>query len=166
MKSILKTAVALGLTCMAWQLVMGLTGWYLHPVLLNLFWIVILIQIGVMVWGLRLTAAEGRKYRGQVGAGVLMSVFGGVIIFFGSLLFTTVLFPHYFEDIRRVGEEVLKAKGMSDAAVKAQLDLQAPMQTPFMSALSGFLGTVVTGLVISLITAAFIRKEETAATRA
>ena len=166
MKSILKTAVVIGLTCMAWQLVMGLTGWYLHPVLLNLFWIVILMQIGVMVWGLRLTAAEGRKYRGQVGAGVLMSVFGGVIIFFGSLLFTTVLFPHYFEDIRRVGEEVLKAKGMSDAAVKSQLDLQAPMQTPFMTALSGFLGTVVTGLVISLITAAFIRKEETAATRA
>jgi hypothetical protein len=166
MKSILKTAVVVGLTCMAWQLVMGLTGWYLHPVLLNLFWIVILIQISVMVWGLRLTAAEGRKYGGQVGAGVLMSVFGGVIIFFGSLLFTTVLFPHYFEDIRRVGEEVLKAKGTSDAAVKAQLDLQAPMQTPFMSALSGFLGTVVTGLVISLITAAFIRKKETAATQA
>ena len=166
MKSILKTAVALGLTCMAWQLVMGLTGWYLHPVLLNLFWIVILIQIGVMVWGLRLTAAEGRTYGGQVGAGVLMSVFGGVIIFFGSLLFTTVLFPHYFEDIRRVGEEVLKAKGMSDAAVKAQLDLQAPMQTPFITALSGFFGTVVTGVVISLITAAFIRKKETAATEA
>ena len=91
MKSILKTAVVVGLTCMAWQLVMGLTGWYLHPVLLNLFWIVILIQISVMVWGLRLTAAEGRKYGGQVGAGVLMSVFGGVIIFFGSLLFTVSL---------------------------------------------------------------------------
>jgi hypothetical protein len=166
MKSIVKTAVVLGLTCMAWQLVMGLTGWYLHPVLLNLFWIVILIQIGVMVWGLRLTAAEGRTYGGQVGAGVLMSVFGGVIIFFGSLLFTTVFFPHYFEDIRRVGEEMLKAKGMSDAAVKAQLDLQAPVQTPFMSALTGFLGTVVTGLVISLITAAFIRKKETAAAKA
>jgi len=119
-----------------------------------------------MAWGLRLTAAEGRTYGGQVGAGVLMSVFGGVIIFFGSLLFTTVLFPHYFEDIRRVGEEVLKAKGMSDAAVKAQLDLQAPVQTPSMSALTGFLGTVVTGLVISLITAAFIRKKEKAAAKA
>ena len=160
MKSILKTAVVIGLSCMAWQLVMGLTGWYLHPVLLNLFWIVILIQIGVMIWGLRLTAAEGRTYGRQVGAGVLMSVFGGVIIFFGSLLFTTVFFPHYFEDIRRVGEEVLKAKGMSDSAIKAQLDAMAPMQTSFMSALSGFLGTIVTGLLISLIAAAFIRKKE------
>jgi hypothetical protein len=161
MKSILKTAVVLGLSCMAWQLIMGLTGWYLHPTLLNLFWIVILIQIGVMVWGLRQTAAEGRTYGGQVGAGVLMSVFGGVIIFLGSLLFTTVLFPHYFEDIRKVGEEVLKAKGMSEADVKAQLDAQAPMQTSFFSALFGFLGTIITGLLISLIAAAFIRKKET-----
>lgn len=78
-----------------WQSVIGLTGGYIHPVLLNLFWVVVLIQVGVMVWGLRQTAAEGRTYGGQVGAGTLMSVFGGVIIFCGSLLFTTVLFPHY-----------------------------------------------------------------------
>jgi hypothetical protein len=161
MKSILKTALVLGLSCMAWQLVMGLTGWYIHPVLLNLFWIVILIQIGVLVWGLRMTAAEGKMYGGQVGAGTLMSVFGGVIIFLGSMLFTSVLFPHYFEDIRKVYEELLKAKGLSDDAIKTQLDAQAAMQTSFMSALSGFLGTVVTGLVISLIAAAFIRKKET-----
>ena len=163
MKSILKTALVLGLTCMAWQLVMGLSGWYLHPVLLNLFWVVILIQVGVLVWGLRMTAAEGRTYSGQVGAGTLMSVFGGVIIFLGSLLFTTLFFPHYFEDIRRVGEEVLKGKGMSASDVKTQLDAQAAMQTPFFSALSGFLGTVVTGLVISLIVAAFVRKKDSAA---
>ncbi|MCX6134015.1 MAG: DUF4199 domain-containing protein [Ignavibacteriales bacterium] len=161
MKSILKTAVTIGLTCMAWQFVMGLTGWYLHPVLLNLFWFVILIQAGVMIWGLRLTAAEGRTYGGQIGAGTLMSVFGGVIIFFGSLLFTTVLFPHYFEDIRRVGEEVLKAKGMSEASVKAQLDMAAPMQTPFFTALFGFIGTIFTGFIISLVVGAFFRKKPT-----
>ena len=160
MKSILTTALVLGLSCMAWQLVMGLTGWYLHPVLLNLFWIVILIQIGVMVWGLRITAGEGRTYGKQVAAGVLMSVFGGIVIFFGSLLFTTVLFPHYFEDIRRVTEEVLKAKGLSPDSIKSQMDLQATAQTPLVSALSGFIGTIVTGLIISLVVAAFVRKKE------
>lgn len=159
MKSIIKTGVVIGLSCMAWQLVMGLTGWYLDPVLLNLFWIVIAIQIGVMVWGMRMTAAEGRTYGGQVAAGTLMAVFGGVIIFLGSLLFTTVLFPHYFEDIRRVGEEVLKARGLSDADLKKQLDVQASMQTPVITALSGFIGTIVTGFVISLIAGAFLRKQ-------
>jgi len=163
MKSILKTGLVIGLSCMAWQLVMGLTGWYLHPVLLNLFWIVIVIQLGVMIWGLRMTAREGREYGGQVGAGTLMAVSGGVIIFFGSLLFTTVLFPHYFEDIRKVGEELLKARGISDADIKTQLDAQAAMQTPVFSALSGFIGTIVTGLLISLIAAAFIRKKTAAA---
>lgn len=157
MKPIFKAALLLGFTCMAWQLVMGLTGWYLHPTLLNLFWLVILIQIAVLVWGLKKTALEGRSYWGQVGAGTLMSAYGGVIIFFGSLLFTMVLFPHYFEDIRKTGEEVFRMAGKSEAEIKRLLDAQAPMQTPFFSALSGFLGTVVTGFVISLIAGAFLR---------
>jgi vacuolar-type H+-ATPase subunit I/STV1 len=160
MKTIFKAALLLGLLCMAWQLVMGITGWYLHPTLQNLFWIVILIQLAVLVWGLRRTAGEGRSYWGQVGAGTLMSVFGGVIIFFGSLLFTLVLFPHYFEDVRKVGEGMLRAAGKSEADIKNLLDAQASMQTPFFSALSGFLGTVVTGFVISLIAGAFLRKKE------
>lgn len=157
MNPIFKTALWLGITCMAWQLVMGITGWYLHPVLLNLFWLVILIQIVVLVRGLRQTAKEGRPYWGQVGAGTLMSVYGGVIIFFGSLLFTMVLFPHYFEDIRKTGEEVLRMAGKSEAEIKTLLDAQAPTQTPFYSALYGFLGTIVTGFVVSLIAGAFLR---------
>jgi hypothetical protein len=159
MKPIVKAALLLGFSCMAWQLVMGITGWYLHPILLNLFWIVILIQIAILIWGLKKTALEGRSYWGQVGAGTLISVLGGVIIFFGSLLFTMVLFPHYFEDIRKTGEEVFRMAGRSETDIKTLLDAQAPTQTPFFSALFGFLGTVVTGFVISLIAAAFLHNK-------
>jgi hypothetical protein len=163
MKSIPKAGVTLGVLVVIWMFIMGLTGWYKHPVLFNLFWIVILIQIGVMIWGLTLTAREGRGYGGQVGAGVLMSLIGGVTIFLGSLLVTTVVFPSYFAEVRQLSEEMLRAQGMSEEMIKAQLGQQAAFQTPFMSALMGFLGTAVTGLLGSLIIGAFIRKKAVAA---
>jgi hypothetical protein len=163
MKSVPKAGVTLGVLVVIWMCIMGLTGWYKHPVLFNLFWIVILIQIGVMIWGLRLTAREGKSYGGQVGAGVLMSFIGGMIIFLGSLLLTSVVFPSYFADVRQLSEELLRAQGISEEMVKAQLEQQAAFQTPFMSAFMGFVGTLVTGLVVSLIVGAFLRKKPEAA---
>lgn len=45
----------------------------------------------------------------------------------------------------------------SESGVKAFLDAQAPTQTTFAQALFGFLGTMVTGLIVSLIAAAFLK---------
>jgi hypothetical protein len=160
MNSTLKAGILLGILVSAWTYIMGITGWYKSPVLMNLFWVVILIQIGVLVWGLRLTAVEGRSYWGQVKAGTLISLIGGVMIFCGSYLFTSVVFPNYFVEIRALGEEMLKAKGMSDIQIKAALDAQAPMQTSFMQALFGFIGTVLTGPIVSLVLGLFLKKKD------
>jgi hypothetical protein len=165
MNHTVKTGVILGLLVVTWTFIMGITGWYKHPTLLNLFWLVIIIQIVVMIWGLKGTAA-GATYGSQVKAGTMMSVIGGIIIFCGSIFFTSVVFPHYFEELRTVGMEVLKSQGKTESEVKALLDAQAPMQTTFMQALFGFIGTLVTGVIVSLITGVFLKgkpKEETQA---
>jgi hypothetical protein len=162
MKPTMKAGIVLGILVFLWTLVMGLTGWYKHPVLLNLFFVVILIQIGVLVWGLRMTAAAGRSYGGQVLSGTTLSAIGAVIIFCGSLLFTTVFFPSYFEEIRETGRQVLAAQGLTEVQIAASLDAQAAVQTPFMQALIGSVMTVVTGLVVSLVLAAFIKRKEPA----
>jgi hypothetical protein len=159
MKSTLKAGLVLGVLVEAWTYVMGISGWYKDPVLLNLFWLVILLQIGVLVWGLRMTAEEGKSYWGQVGAGAMISFIGGIFIFCGSYLFTSLIFPHYFEEIRAAGEVVLKSRGMSAAEIKSTLDAQLPMQTSFMQALMGFIGTVVTGPIVSMVLALFLKKK-------
>lgn len=160
MKPTVKAGLVLGILVSAWTYVMGITEWYRHPTLLNLFWLVILIQIGVLVWGLRLTAREGKSYWGQVGAGAMISMIGGIVIFCGSYLFTSVVFPNYFIEIRALGEQMLKSQGMADAQIKTTLDAQAPMQTSFMQALLGFIGTVVTGPIVSMILGIFLKKKE------
>ncbi|MCL4810039.1 MAG: DUF4199 family protein, partial [Thermoanaerobaculia bacterium] len=137
--------------------VMGFTGWYLDPSLLNLFFLVIPIQVSLLVVGLRSSAAEN-GYGRQVFSGTLASLLASVLIFGGSIFFTTVVFPSYFDELRAVHATMLEQAGKSAEEVRAQVEAMAETQTPFLQALFGAIGTVVTGLVSSLVIAAFARK--------
>ena len=99
MNTILKAGIVLGVLVEIWTYLMGFTGWYKDPALMNLFFVVIAIQIAVLMWALKRTAAEGRGFGGQVGAGTLISLIGGVFVIVGSLIFTIVVFPNYFTDL-------------------------------------------------------------------
>lgn len=157
MGAILKWGIVLGLLVEIWTFVMGFTGWYKHPSLLYLFFLVIVIQIGVLVLALRETAAQGRRYWGQVSAGTLISAVAGAIIVAGSLLFTTVVFPDYFRELAEVQEQMLRQAGRSEEQIRAAMDAYATANTPMSQALGGFIGTFLTGLVASLVIAGFVR---------
>ena len=154
----IRAGVLLGVLCVMWTFVMGFTGWYKDPVMLNLFFLVIPLEIGIVVWALRKTAA-GATWGGQIVNGLVLSVVASVIIFAGSLLFTTVAFPNYFNDIQAAQTEMLKAAGMAEADIRTQVAASAAMQTPFMNAISGVIGTVVTGVLVAAIAGAFLRKK-------
>jgi len=153
-----KGGILIGVLCALLTFVMGFTGWYKDPAMMAVFYAVILIQIGVLVWGLRKTAGE-KAYVAQVGAGILMSVIGGVIIMASSMIFTTVAFPEYFEELRAVQMQMATAAGKSEAEAATELEMAAQFQTPVFQAVFGFIGTLVTGTLASLIIAAFARKK-------
>lgn len=157
MKHIVTAGILLGVLCAVWTLVMGYTGWYRDPALLNLFFLVILIEIGVLVWALRKTAAEGRGYGGQFVAGLLISVIGGLIIVGNSLLFTTVLFPSYFTELAAIQEQMLRDAGQSEEQVARAMEAYRATATPVANALAGFIGTLATGIVATAIIAIFVR---------
>ena len=151
--------VLLGVLVTLWSILIVATGWYVNPAMVWTFSLVVLIEIGVLIWALRKTAGEGRTYGSQVWAGLLTALIGGVLIFAGSLLITTVLYPDYFNDIRAMGAEMARRAGQSEAQVAAILE--TPTQTPVEGAFAGFVGTVATGLLASLIIAAFLRRKST-----
>jgi hypothetical protein len=157
MTPILATGLLIGVLCGVWTFVMGFTGWYKDPVMVNSFFLVIVIEVAGLIWGLRKTAAEGRTYSGQVVAGTLMSIVAGVVIICSSLLFTMVAFPDYFDQVNAVQRQMLQAAGKSEAEIAAAIEAGAAMQTPIANALMGFLGTFVTGVVASAIIAVWIR---------
>ena len=154
----IRAGILLGVLCVFWTFVMGFTGWYKDPVMLNLFFLVIPLEIGIVIWALRKTAA-GATWGGQIVNGLVLSLVASVIIFAGSLLFTTVAFPDYFADLQAAQTQMLKTAGMSEGEIKTQVAAAAAMQTPLVNALSGVIGTVVTGVVVAAIAGAFLRRK-------
>ena len=154
----LRSGVILGLAVAAWTFVMGFTGWYRHPSLLFLFWLVIPLQIGILLWALRGTAPT-TGYGRQVWNGVSISLLGSMIIYAASILFTTVVFPKYFQELEALGRQMMAHQGLSADRIEAAVRAQAPMQTPRASALAGAIGTVLTGFLTSVIAAVWFRKK-------
>jgi hypothetical protein len=161
MNAILSTGILIGVLCSVWTLVMGYSGMYKDPSLANLFFLVIPIEIACLVWGLRKTAREGRLYGGQILAGTMMAVVAGVIIIGSSVLFTTVLFPNYSQELEQMYRTTLQQQGKSDAEIAAAVQANAASWTPMAQAMSGFLGTLVTGIVSSAVIGYFVRKRGT-----
>jgi hypothetical protein len=157
MNPILSAGLLIGVLSAVWTYVMGFTGWYKDPAMLNLFFAVILIEIGGLLWGLRKTAAAGRGYGGQVIAGTLMATIAGVIVILSSLSFTMLAFPDYFRELEAMQRDLLAKQGMGQGAIDDAVKASAIAATPMANAMAGFIGTLITGIIASAIIAIFVR---------
>lgn len=152
-----KTGVLIGVLCAAWTYVMGFTGWFKDPTLQAAFLLVILIEVVLLLWGLRQTAATN-TYGRQVVTGTTMAAVAAAIIFVNSLLFTMVVFPNYFSDLEQGYRQILAGQGKSEAEIAEAVAQQQSVQTPFVQAMSGAVGTIVTGVFASLLIAIRYRR--------
>src|SRR5690349_8522438 len=161
MNPILAAGVLVGVLCSAWTFVMGFTGWYKIPTLGGVLFIAgaMVIEIAGLIWGLRQTA-RSRGYGGQILAGTMMAIVAGVIIICSSLVFTTIVFPSYFAEIERAYRAALQQQGKSEAEIAAAIQASAASATPMAQAMSGFIGTLVTGIVASAVIGLFARRRE------
>ncbi len=154
----IRAGFLLGASVAAWTLIMATTGLIKNPNLFYLFWLVIPIQIGILLWSLRQSAPTA-GYGRQVWAGVSISLLGSMLIFANSYYLTAVQFPHHFQDMEAMGRQLMAAKGMSSDQIEAAVKAQAHLQTPMASAMAGAIGTVVTGFLTSLIASVWLRKK-------
>ncbi len=154
MKSAIQAGVILGLMVVVWTLVHGMTGWYKNPAMSWTFWMVIPFQIILLVWMLKNTKKQGFGYGQQVKAGIVMSLAAAGIIFIGSWLVTTAVIPNYHADMQAMTDQLRTARGLAPETAK-------PLSA-MSSSMAAFLGTVVTGLIASLVAAVLIRDKHTA----
>jgi hypothetical protein len=158
MSTILRYGLLMGVLCSAWTYFMGFSGWFRNPRLQLAFWVVVLIEVVVLRAGLRARAAEGRRYWGLVADGTRIAIVASAVIFLGSLLFTTVVFPDYFAQLREVYTGMLQQQGKSAAEIQQALAAQDAVQRPLPQASFGAIGTIVTGVLVSLVLARLARK--------
>jgi hypothetical protein len=159
MPPILAAGLLIGVLVSIWIFVMGFTGWYRDPDFAILFIIgATVIEIAGLIWGLRRTAAEGRTFLGQIVAGTLMAIVAGVVIMCASVVFTTVAFPDYFRELEAAQRQMLLEQGRSEAQIADALAASAVSATPMAHAMSGFIGTLITGIVASAAIAIVLRR--------
>jgi len=157
MRTLLRGGLVLGLLCGVWMLVVGYAGWYRDPQLANLFFIVVPIEIGVIAWTLRGSAEGGARYGAQVLNGLGMAMIGALVVMGFSVLFTTVLFPNYFQELAAIQEQMLRDAGAAEEQIRLQMDAYWTTAKPGVNALIGGAATVITGLLASLVLAIFVR---------
>lgn len=158
MPKTVKFGILLGVLGEAWSAVVVLARWHVDPVLMNLFFLVIPLEIAVLVMALR-TEAHTAGYGKQVLNGLLVSLVAAPIVFAGSHLLTGVVFPNYFAELKAAGEAMLARAGRTPAQIAEDMARNAAMYDPMSNAITGAVATVVTGLVGSSIVAAFLRKK-------
>ena len=157
MNPVLAAGLLIGVLCAVWTFIMGATGWYKDPVMMRWFFLVIAIEVGGLIWGLRRTAAEGRTYGGQVIAGTMMATIAGVVVICSSLLFTTVVYTDYFAEVEAMNVTQLREQGVPEAEIDRQIIAGRASNTPMGQALLGFTGTLITGIIASALLGIAIR---------
>jgi hypothetical protein len=160
MKPILNAGIVLGVSAGIWMFINGFAGLYRNPGTVWVFPVVAtVIEIVVVVWGLKKTAELGRRYGGQVLAGMLIAVVGAVLIFGFSMIWSNV-FTDSAEITAAMQADAWADSGMSEEEIEDLLVKTEFTRTPVAQALSGSIASIVTGLVISLIAAIFIRQKD------
>jgi hypothetical protein len=87
----------------------------------------------------------------------VMTLVAGVIIFAGSYVIETAVFPTYWADVKGMMEGIMAKQGKTPDEIQTAMAKQASMMNPMVSACMGFVGTFVTGLVVSVLGAVLIR---------
>lgn len=154
-----KYGLVLGILVAVWTYIMGFAGWFRDPVLMHLFWLVVPIEIGVLLLAMRSAAKAGAGYMARAGAGVAVSAIGGSIIFASSLLFTLVVFPDHFKDLRVIQEARLRDKGKTEDEISYTMAHSSKIYAPTSQAARGYMGTLVTGVLVSFAGAALTGKK-------
>jgi hypothetical protein len=155
-RTVVVAALWLGAVCGGWTVVMGLTGWYRSPTLNNLMILTIPLQLIALGVGLRKTARDGRRFGGQIAAGVLMTLMGAIVMVACSFVTTRVVIPTYFDDQKVLHRASLVQQGKSDAEIAAAL--AAHPNPGVMDYASGeFIMRLVVGGVGSIAIGAFVR---------
>ena len=153
-----KAGVVFGAIVVVWQLITGFAGLYKNPAMAWVFPLgATLITVGVLIWALRQTATEGKRYGSQLGTAMVIALIGGVIILFGSFLYTTVLFTDYREIALTNAVEQWEASGMTAEQIDQVMPFAEMMASPVAAAIGGFVMTQITAFIAALIIAAIFR---------
>jgi hypothetical protein len=94
-----------------------------------------------------------------LGAGVVIFLYYSVITAVFSYILFAVIDPGLIDKMIAAAEETGMKRGFSQEQIDLSLQVQKKIMTPVFLSIMGIFGNMVLGLIISLIDAAFVRRE-------
>jgi hypothetical protein len=126
-------------------------------------WVFMLIQIVILYFLLKSYRDNYRygniSYSQALGAGMIIFVYYAIIIAIFSYILYAWIDPDLVDKQLAFAEEQMLEKGVPAEAVDAGMKVQAKLLKPPIIALMGIFGAMIQGLIMSLIVAAFVKKE-------
>ena len=102
------------------------------------------------------------SYSQALGAGVLISVFAGILLAFYTFIFVKFIYPGFIEKMKQIAEQqMIEKRGMSDEQAEQAMKYASMFMSPGVMAFMIVISYAFFGLLLSLITSAFMKKEPT-----
>lgn len=125
----------------------------------NMAFMIVAIQVGTKHFRDKIQGGY-ISYGRAVGSGMLIVLFAGVIHAFFIYVLYTYISPEGLQEILIQTEENMMQQGSSDEEIEMATKLLEAVTTPLLLAFATIFSSGFWGLVISLITSAFLKKEK------
>jgi O-antigen/teichoic acid export membrane protein len=101
------------------------------------------------------------EYRKAFVIGMLTSLFVGIIFGIYTFVFLKYIDPGAMEEALSIAEQKLMDRGMSDMEIEQGMAIARKFQSVGLSSFGSLLAMFIIGTILSLITAIFVKKENT-----
>jgi hypothetical protein len=161
-KSGLTYGIYLGLVLILYSVILYLAGQTFNKWLGYLS--ILIIIVGIIWAQLSFRKAQGdvMTYGQGVGLAAVMMIFAGVLSAIYTILLYKIIDPDLYDQSLLFYEEQatnsMMKRGLSDAQISQGLELSKRFQTPIFIALAALVNYIIYGVIVSLITSIFVKK--------
>ncbi|GAB3737057.1 DUF4199 domain-containing protein [Spirosoma lituiforme] len=160
-RTALKWGAILGLVLMAITLIMYLTDQSTNPLFSGLTLGAVVALLVLAMRDYRTLNGGYMTYSEGLGIGALLSAVAGLLSSAFSTFYNVVIDPTVQQRAMEQAREKMEAQGnMSDESIDQAMEWSQKLQSPGFTFIAGVFGTVIVGFLLSLIVAAFIRRNK------
>lgn len=160
MKSTLNYGAMLGLALIIVTLLAWMFDLLLKPGFSYVGYVMIIAGIVLATINFRDQEQGGSiSYGRALGVGFLTTLFAGIIVSFFSYLLHTVIDPTLVDKTFAMLEEGYYDAGMTDDQIETAMNMVKRFSSPPLMALTGLVSYIFMGLIFSLVTSIFLKKE-------
>jgi len=159
-KANLTNGLILGLVGIVYSLVVYFLNMYLNKAQGYVFMLVEFAVLFFLVKSYRDNFKHGMiTYGDALGVSIIICLYYAIIMAIFTYILYTVIDSGLLDKQLAMAEEMMQKKGMPQSTIDAGMSIQRKMMKPAFMAPFSILGNMILGLIISLIVAAFVRKE-------